>query len=129
MTNYTQTANVMDTISFTCNVTGFPYTSIQIRWIIPASTLDDRIEISTVTNDDYVVSTLTVKSIQLSDAGLYKCMALTERLVGNILFNLTVGMYVHITIVCICMYVAMTVHTHVCVRILYVCQMMRITLI
>ena len=105
VTNYTQTANVMDTVNFTCNVTGFPYTSIQISWIFPASILDDRIDINTVTDDDYVVSTLTIKSIQLTDAGLYKCAASMEGLVGNILFNLTVGMCISQ----LCAYVA--IHT------------------
>ena len=117
MTNYTQTANVMDMVNFTCNVTGFPYTSTQISWIFPPSTLDDRININTVIGDDYVVSTLTIKSIQLTDAGLYKCAASVEGLVGNILFNLTVGMC--ISQLCTymamhnCTYVHISVHTYI----------------
>ena len=110
-TNYTQTANIMDTVNFTCNVTGFPYTSIQIRWIFPATTLDDRIDINAVTNDDYAVSTLTIKSIQLTDAGLYRCTASLGGLDGNILFNLTVGMCISQLCTYICMYCIMCVRT------------------
>ena len=109
-TNLTQVANIMDTINFICNITGSPISSIKIGWTFMLPTHDDRIEINTVTNDNYVVSNLTIKLIQPSDAGLYRCTASLEGIAGNILFKLIVGTYVHMYFVActyICTYVCM----------------------
>ena len=92
-TNSTQVANISDTVNFICNISGFPLSSIQIGWAFPVHTRDDRIDINTVTNNNYVVSILTIKLIQPSDAGLYRCAPSLEGIAGNILFKLIVGMY------------------------------------
>lgn len=92
-------ARAMDTINFTCNISGFPFTSIQSQWELATPTVNDRIDINTVTNDThgYIISTFSIKLFQLSDAGLYRCTASLQGLVGYVTFNLTAGMY-------ICMY-------------------------
>lgn len=89
VTTFTQAANIMDTINFTCNVSGFPIALIEIDW---SPILNDRITINTITTDNHIISILTLKLFQPSDAGLYKCTASLEGLVGNVLYNLTIGM-------------------------------------
>ena len=111
-TNLTQVANIMDTISFICNITGSPISSIKIGWTFMLPTHDDRIEINTVTNDNYVVSNLTIKLIQPSDAGLYRCTASLEGIADNISFKLIVGTYVHMYVLC-----SMYVYTYLCMHV------------
>jgi len=85
-----QVVNYMDTISFTCEVSGYPSSEIIIAWSMP--NLNDRINIDSMTNGNQTISVLTVHSIQLNDTGIYTCMALLGQLIGNISYNLTVGM-------------------------------------
>lgn len=86
----------MKEVNFTCEVSGSPITSIHIGWTWTTSTLDDRnnITITTIPNNNLIVSVLTIHSLQLSDAGLYKCTASLEGLTRSIAYNLTIGMYV-----------------------------------
>ena len=99
----------MDTINLTCNVSGFSFSSIQTQWILPVPIPNDRIDINTITDDihGHIISTLTIKSFQLSDAGLYRCTASLEGLSGSTLYNLTAGMYVYTGI-----YVILFTQTH-----------------
>ena len=121
MTSSPLTISILDTISLTCNVSGFPFTSIQTHWILAAPTVNDRISIDTITDDmhGYITSTLTIRLFQHSDAGVYQCTASLEGLVGSVLYNLTAGMSIyhcfhHITYMPIffCIYV-IHVHTYV----------------
>jgi len=88
----TQIGNIMGSINFTCIVSGFPLSSVQIDWIWTAPTHNDRIDIINITDDSRIVSMLTIQSLQFSDIGQYKCVASLEGLTGIISYNLTFGM-------------------------------------
>ena len=91
-----QVVNYMDTISFTCETSGYPSSEIIIAWRMPAP--NDRINIDTMTNGNQTISVLTIHSIQLSDTGIYTCTASLGQLTGNISYNLTVGMFTVISL-------------------------------
>ena len=85
----------MSTINFICEATGYPSDLLTISWSV--QTLNDRINITNITSGNQTTSVLTIHSAQLSDTSIYTCMILLDQLVRNILYNVTVGMCIHMS--------------------------------
>ena len=89
-------ANVLDTVSFVCEVGGVPLP--HVNWVmseqrIPVS--NDRASVATsIINSNTIMSTLTIRSIQLNDAGLYICNAINGEVSEQAIYNVTTGTYV-----------------------------------
>ena len=98
--------NVLDTVSFNCEVGGVPLPFV--NWSmseqkIPISAFSSgRASVSTtVVNSNTIMSTLTMRSVQLSDAGLYVCYAINGEISDQVFYNMTTGMCTHFMIMSI----------------------------
>ena len=100
-----QLVNVLDTVSFNCEVSGVPLPFI--NWSmseqrIPISAISSgRASVTTtVVNSNTIMSTLTMRSVQLNDAGLYVCYAINGEISDQVFYNMTTGMCVYILRLC-----------------------------
>ena len=89
--------NVLDTVSFNCEVSGVPLPFV--NWLmstqeIPVNTISNgRASVTTTTiNSNTVMSQLTIRSVQLDDAGLYICNGTNGEISDQGYYNITTGM-------------------------------------
>ena len=90
--------NVLNTVSFNCEVSGVPLPFV--NWSmseqrIPLNAISSgRASVATSTvNSDTIMSILTISSIQLDDAGLYICTAINGEISDQTTYDLRPGMY------------------------------------
>ena len=91
-----QSVNVLQTIQFVCEFSGIPLP--HVNWSMSShetpvgAIFTGR---AYVTNDNTanntVISTLTLQSIQLEDAGKYMCIAVNGEIYASVIYNLTTG--------------------------------------
>ena len=56
-----------------------------------------RVSVATITvNNNTIMSTLTMRSVQLNDAGLYICNTINGEISDQAFYNMTTSMCVHI---------------------------------
>ena len=71
------TVEQSSSVELSCNVSGVPLP--QVEWFTNSSDgltpVDDNVVIGSMENENGVSSTLTLLSIQLSESGVYLCMA------------------------------------------------------
>ena len=98
--NQVQLVNVLDTVSFNCEVSGVPVPFVNWSMFeqgIPIDAISNGrafVAVTTV-NSNTIMSTLTIRSIQLNDAGTYICSVFNGEISAQGFFNMTTGTYVY----------------------------------
>ena len=92
--NQVRFVNVLDTVSFICEISGVPLP--YANWLVSEQRIPvsgDRTSVTTtVVNSNTIMSTLTMRSVQLNDAGLYICNAINGETSDQAFYNITTGM-------------------------------------
>ena len=91
--------NILDTVSFSCEVGGVPLPFV--NWSmseqgVPIHAISNgraSVAVTTV-NSNTIISTLTIRAIQLNDAGTYICNIFNGEISDQGFFNMTTGMCV-----------------------------------
>ena len=89
--------NVMESASFICNASGVLLPSLNWSTTIQDNGTDhifnERIDVNVNTQNDKIVSTLTIQSVQLNDEGSYVCTRMYGEQIGMLsVYNIIVGM-------------------------------------
>ena len=88
--------NVLDTVSFSCEVSGIPLPFA--NWSMSAQEIpinaisSGRALITTaIVNSNTILSTLTIRSVQFDDDGLYICAGINGEISNQAYYNMTTG--------------------------------------
>ena len=88
--------NVLDTVSFSCEVSGIPLPFA--NWSMSAQEIpinaisSGRALVTTaIVNSNTILSTLTIRSVQFDDAGLYICSGINGEISNQAYYNMTTG--------------------------------------
>ena len=91
--------NVLDTVSFSCEVSGVPLPFV--NWSVSAERISisaipsSRALVTTMTiNDNTIMSILTISSVQLDDAGVYICTAINGENSDQAFYDVRTGTFV-----------------------------------
>ena len=94
--------NVMDTVSFNCEVNGIPLPFA--NWSMSAQRIpinaisSGRASVTTtIVNSDTILSILTIRSVQLNDAGLYICTGINGEISNQAYYNMTTGKCIYVS--------------------------------
>ena len=91
--------NVLDTVSFNCEVSGIPLPfvnwSMSVQQIPINAISSGRASVTTtVVNSNTILSTLTMRSVILDDAGQYICTGINGEVSNQVYYNMSTGKYI-----------------------------------